>query len=313
MDLAALEIFRTVAAEGSITRAAERLGRVQSNVTTRVQQLEDSLGTALFLREGKRMALTAEGRTLLGYADRLLALAEEARQAMRPAHPAGRLRLGSMESTAASRLPGPLARFHRQWPGVALKLSTASSQQLIDRLEAHALDAILVAWPPGDPPGPALEAVTLYEETLVLALPAGHPPIAGPADVQPGTLAAFEAGCTYRRIAQAWLAPRPRPMQLMELGSYHAILACVAAGTCVGIVPRSVLALTRVPTELRLHPLCTVDTLLVRRSGYRSAALDALQVALRDGAAAGFADASTTPTPTTNEAPARDAEASARP
>ena len=52
MDLAALEIFRAVAAEGSVTRAAERLGRVQSNVTTRVQQLEEQLGAPLFLRSG---------------------------------------------------------------------------------------------------------------------------------------------------------------------------------------------------------------------------------------------------------------------
>src|SRR5690606_13493663 len=58
LDLAALEIFRAVAAQGSVTRAAEQLSRVQSNVTTRVRQLEADLGTVLFLREGKRMALT---------------------------------------------------------------------------------------------------------------------------------------------------------------------------------------------------------------------------------------------------------------
>ena len=64
MDLAALEIFRAVALEGSVTRAAERLGRVQSNVTTRVQQLEEQLGATLFLREGKRMVLTPAGGAL---------------------------------------------------------------------------------------------------------------------------------------------------------------------------------------------------------------------------------------------------------
>lgn len=62
MDLAALEIFRTVALEGSVTRAAERLGRVQSNVTTRVQQLEEQLGATLFLREGRRMVLSMAPR-----------------------------------------------------------------------------------------------------------------------------------------------------------------------------------------------------------------------------------------------------------
>ena len=122
MDLAALEIFRAVAQEGSVTRAAERLGRVQSNVTTRVQQLEEQLGATLFLREGKRMVPTPAGESLRGYADRLLALAEEARQSVHPSQPGGRLRLGAMESTAAARLPQPLAQLHAQWPGLVLEL-----------------------------------------------------------------------------------------------------------------------------------------------------------------------------------------------
>ena len=280
MDFVALEIFCAVAAEGSVTRAAQRLQRVQSNVTTRVRQLEDAVGCTLFLREGKRMALTPEGQTLLAYAQRLLALAEEARQALQPSQPQGRLRLGAMESTAASRLPGPLARFHGQWPGVALELSTGASQGLLDRLRAHTLDAVLIAWPPGQPSDPALDAVPVFCEELLLALPADHAPICGPQEVQPGTLAAFERGCSYRHIAQQWLAARTPPLQWLELGSYHAILACVAAGSCVGVVPRSVLELARTPPALHLHPLQSVDTLLVRRAGYRSAALDALQQAL---------------------------------
>ena len=280
MDFVALEIFCAVAAEGSVTRAAQRLQRVQSNVTTRVRQLEDAVGCTLFLREGKRMALTPEGQTLLAYAQRLLALAEEARQALQPSQPQGRLRLGAMESTAASRLPGPLAQFHGQWPGVALELSTGASQGLLDRLRAHTLDAVLIAWPPGQPSDPALDAVPVFCEELLLALPADHAPISGPQEVQPGTLAAFERGCSYRHIAQQWLAARTPPLQWLELGSYHAILACVAAGNCVGVVPRSVLDLARTPPALHLHPLQSVDTLLVRRAGYRSAALDALQQTL---------------------------------
>jgi DNA-binding transcriptional LysR family regulator len=285
LDLTALDIFRTVAAEGSVTRAAERLRRAQSNVTTRVRQLEADLGATLFLREGKRMALTPEGQVLLSYADRLLALAEEARQALRPGRPGGRLRLGSMESTAASRLPAPLARLHGQWPGVALELSTAPTQELVDRLRAHALDAVLVAWPPGLAVDAALDTQPVFTEELLLVLPAGHPPVHGPQDVQPGTLAVFEPGCTYRRIAQDWFAPRPQPMQLLELGSYHAILACVAGGSCVGVAPRSVLALMPHGQPLRQHRLLRIDTLLAWRRGYRSAALDALRQVLGEAPA----------------------------
>ncbi len=91
MDLSELRIFRAVVREGGVTRAAERLHRVQSNVTTRVRQLEDDLGTALFVREGKRLHLTPAGQTLLGYADRLLALGR--RGPRRGAGPAAARRL----------------------------------------------------------------------------------------------------------------------------------------------------------------------------------------------------------------------------
>ena len=122
MDLASLEIFRSVVEEGGITRAATRLHRVQSNVTTRIRQLEASLGVKLFLRDGKRMVLTPAGQTLFDYARRVLDLAEEARQAVLPARPQGRLRIASMESTAASRLPAVLAAYHQAWPDVELEL-----------------------------------------------------------------------------------------------------------------------------------------------------------------------------------------------
>ena len=113
MDLAALEIFRTVVEQGGVNKAAARLHRVPSNVTTRVRQLEEQLGTKLFLRDGRRLTLTAEGELLLDYANQLLRLSSEARAAMRGGKPRGALRIGSLESTAGSRLAPVLSRFHR--------------------------------------------------------------------------------------------------------------------------------------------------------------------------------------------------------
>lgn len=282
MDLAALDIFRTVAQEGSVTRAAERLGRVQSNVTTRVQQLEEQLGATLFLREGRRMVLTPAGESLRGYADRLLALAEEARQALHPEQPQGRLRLGAMESTAAARLPRPLAQLHAQWPDLAIELSTAPSRQLVEQVLSHAIDCALVAWPP---PGVDLQAPVeqsaIFTEALMLVLPADHPPVRGPQDLQLGTLAAFGNGCTYRRTGEAWMQQRNgTPPRVLELASYHAILACVAAGRCAAVVPQSVIDLMREPPALRMVPLPLCDTVLVHRRGYQSPALAALRTAL---------------------------------
>ena len=109
-----------MAREGGVTRAAERLHRVQSNVTTRVRQLEDDLGVQLFIRSGKRLHLAPAGQVLLGYADRLLDLAQEARGAVQDAKPRGLFRLGAMESTAAVRLPAPLSDYHLRYPEVTL-------------------------------------------------------------------------------------------------------------------------------------------------------------------------------------------------
>ena len=102
--------------EGGVVRAATKLNRVQSNVTTRIRQLEEHVGARLFRREGRSIRLSAEGHTLLVYADRLLRLADEAVSEMRTGKPKGVFRLGSLESTAGSRLAPILSRYHSALP-----------------------------------------------------------------------------------------------------------------------------------------------------------------------------------------------------
>ncbi|EMC2778734.1 LysR family transcriptional regulator [Pseudomonas aeruginosa] len=273
MDLSSLEIFRAVAHEASATRAAQRLQRAQSNVTTRIRQLEEDLGVELFLRDGKRMSLTERGSEFLAYAEQLLALADEARQSMHPAEPGGRLRLGSMESTAASRLPALLASYHKACPRVALEVSTGTSHALFDGVRARRLDCALVAAGPGwagELDGSGLRGEPLFREELLMILPAEHPPVHDVAEVRLRTLAGFARGCTYRQLAEDSLGT---PLTVQEVGSYHAILACVAAGACVGVLPRSVLQLLGTP-PLRSLPLAEVDTWLVWREGYATAAFE---------------------------------------
>ncbi|MBG6733771.1 LysR family transcriptional regulator [Pseudomonas aeruginosa] len=273
MDLSSLEIFRAVAHEASVTRAAQQLQRAQSNVTTRIRQLEEDLGVELFLRDGKRMSLTERGSEFLAYAEQLLALADEARQSMHPAEPGGRLRLGSMESTAASRLPALLASYHKACPRVALEVSTGTSRALFDGVRARRRDGARVAAGPGwagELDGSGLRGEPLFREELLMILPAEHPPVHDVAEVRLRTLAGFARGCTYRQLAEDSLGT---PLTVQEVGSYHAILACVAAGACVGVLPRSVLQLLGTP-PLRSLPLAEVDTWLVWREGYATAAFE---------------------------------------
>lgn len=277
MDLAALEIFRTVVEAGGVTRAAERLHRVQSNVTTRIRQLEQSLGVELFLRDGKRMVLTPAGQTLFDYARRILQLSDEARQAVQPAHPQGRLRIASMESTAASRLPNVLAAYHQAWPDVELELITLPTRQALDALRRFEVDCAFVSEPVGDA---ELVSHPAFEEELVIIASAQHPPIHSPDDLERPTLLAFMAGCNYRARFEQWYGQSGHaPGRVIQLGSYHAIVTCAAAGIGVAIMPRSVLALYRNLPQISIHPLGEagqVTTALVWHPSMASAALAAL-------------------------------------
>lgn len=279
MDFTSLAVFRAVAREQSVTRAAELLGRAPSNVTTRIQQLEAEVGVPLFQRDRKRMALTAEGETYLHYADRILNLAAEAQQAVKPTGPAGTLRIGSTECTVASRLSQPLARYNAAWPEVTIDLSSAPTRQLIDALLGHRLDCALIAVPPGDwwlAPD-ELDKVPVFREELVLLLPPGHPVAGTPADIRLGMLATFAAGCTYRMLAQEWLSGAGRRFAIQEVKSYHAMFACTAAGACISIMPRSVADLMRSVAPLVERPLMAVDTCLAWRPGFGTPAFAAFR------------------------------------
>lgn len=290
MDLSDLNIFRAVVQAGGITRAAERLRRVQSNVTTRVRHLEQDLGVDLFIREGKRMHLSPAGKLLLDYADRLIGLADEAREAVHDAKPRGLFRLGAMESTAAIRLPGPLNEYHHRYPDVTLELQTGSTQELPAKVLRGELDAALVAEPVADAP---FEKVVIYDEELAIVASARHPPIRSPRDLKPQAMLAFEMGCPYRMRLEQWFAKSGEmPERIIEMTSWHAILGCTAAGMGVSVLPKMVLTTFPDRKLLSVHPLppnlSKAPTVLIWRKATQSPKVNALLEVLKaDRAGAG--------------------------
>src|SRR5688500_16861402 len=282
MDLVSLQIFKAVAEAGGITKAATRLHRVQSNITTRVKQLEERLGTALFHRHKRRLVLSPEGRTLLGYAERLLALSSEAQAALRNGAPRGLLRLGSLESTAATRLPPLLSRYHLAYPDVRLELVTGTSGALVTRVLDGDIEAAFVAEPFT---APGLEMQLAFSEELVLIAPKGYAPIRSAKDAAHLPVLGFASGCSYRRRLELWLGRAGiAPDRVMEYGSYHAIVACVAAGSGIAVVPKSVIRAVRPERQVRIYGLpadiALAKTQLVWRHGHRSSALEALKTTL---------------------------------
>ena len=253
LDLDSLEIFRTVVQEGGIIRAADKLGRVQSNVTTRIKQLEQRLGRTLFRRQGRSIVLSPEGELLLSYTQRLFRLADEAESQLRAGTPMGVLRIGSLESTAGSRLAPILSRYHRQHPGVVVELATGTTGALVQRVTGFQLEAAFVSEPFT---APGLASMPVFEEELVLITAKDVAPVKRAADLAGLTLIAFAHGCSYRKRLEDWLgASAVMPARTLEFASYQAMIACVAAGTGFAIVPRSLLAALRYVCDVRQHEL----------------------------------------------------------
>lgn len=247
-----LEIFQRVARDGGILRAAEALHRVPSNITTRIKRFEARLGQKLFRRQGRGLVLTEAGRKLLVHADALLRLADEVEADMCGGCVSGRLSLGSLESAAAARLPPVLAAYHGRFHDIAVELKTGSTGVLLDLLHRSEIEAAFVS-EPFDNAG--LDGLPVFEEKLVLITGLGWPPVSAPDDMSGRALVAFPHGCSYRRRLTEWLASAGiSPPRFMDLSSYHAIIACVAAGAGAAIVPESVLALAG-NTGVQCHEL----------------------------------------------------------
>jgi DNA-binding transcriptional LysR family regulator len=253
LDLESLRIFRTVVDEGGVIRAANKLNRVQSNVTTRIRQLEEHLDARLFRREGRAIRLSAEGHTLLAYADRLLRLADEAVSEMRTGKPRGVFRLGSLESTAGSRLAPILSRYHALYPDVTVELATGTAGALVTRVINFELEAAFVS----DPfTAPSLQARPVFDERLVLITSKAIGKVSGPVDIGRSTLIAFAQGCSYRKRIEEWLgSANVVPERILEFASYQAMIACVAAGTGFAVVPKSTLEALRATHSVRQHAL----------------------------------------------------------
>ena len=239
MNFVDLQIFKTVVEEGGVTKAARKLHRVPSNITTRIKQLESAVGTPLFHRNRQRLHLSPSGELLLGYAAQLINLSEEARHAVSGTAPRGLLKLGALESTAASRLPSVLAEFHRRYPDVRLELSTGTNDALVTAVIERQLDAAFIAEPPS---ARGLAHLPVFHERLTVISSLDHAPINSSRDAQGESLIAFPNGCAYRRVLQRWLKRESlATLRVLELSSYHAIVACVAAGAGIALMPEAVL------------------------------------------------------------------------
>jgi LysR family transcriptional regulator, cell division regulator len=279
MDASDLRVFETVARQGGMSRAAAELNTVQSNVTARIRQLEDELGTALFERHSRGVTLTAAGRRLLPYAARAQRLLADARRAaIDDGTPKGELTVGSLETTAALRLSPVLSAYAAAYPEVDLVLTTGTTCELIDAVLGHRLEGAFVCGPVDHP---ELEEQTVFREQLVVATSPSVRSLDQLGAQERLKIVVLRAGCSYRHRLESVLAARGIvDVRLLEFGTLESILACVGAGIGITLLPKIVVESAARDGRVALHALpaaeAEVDTVFIRRrDAFTSSALAA--------------------------------------
>jgi DNA-binding transcriptional LysR family regulator len=247
MEVRQLNNFVAVAEELSFTRAAGRLGYVQSALSVSIRSLERDLGVRLFDRTTHGVALTDAGAALLPSARQTLASVEQTRDlaAALKGVLRGTLRIGIMQSFGHLDVPGLLGRFHREHPQVEIEMrpSPGGSQALVQELKRGGTDIAFVALLE-DPVGVSSTQLAV-EELYVLGAPQLLPRRRGKielAELSDASFVDFPTGWGVRTaVDQAFAAAGVSRRVSVEVADVGTLLALVRAGLGLTLLPGSLL------------------------------------------------------------------------
>ncbi len=257
MDSSLLKVFVEVARENSITKAANKLNFAQSNVTSRIKQLEKSLGFALFHRVPKGVILSKEGEKLYPYAVEIVKKVELATFSMKNINNQEHLIIGSTESNATTRIVPFLVQLHSDFPNMSLELITNTTREITKELLDYKVDIAFIS---GVPKHNDLTVLNKVDEDIVIV----EPKIGN----APNVFLSFKNGCAYNEFGQNYLKNSSNEdFKTLEFGNYEIILGCVKAAMGKSLLPLSIvkkhnyendLKITILPKELVDMPTCLV-------------------------------------------------------
>jgi DNA-binding transcriptional LysR family regulator len=274
-DMDVLRSLAALADHGTLAQAAARVGRTQAALSLQMRRLEGQAGEAIFRRDSRRLELTEAGEVLLSYARRILALNDEAQQAMRRSVVSGEVRFGASQDFGEAWLPPVLAQFRKAHPSVGLEVRVDGGTKLVASVEAGELDVAL-ALGLGDRPN----AICIGQLPLVWI---AHRDFSWDrASALP--LALFTSPCRFRSKGIAELDAAAIPWSIaLTSPSLYGVWAAVNAGLGVTVrTPEGLLPeLEVVDRRLGLPNLGSVDVSLYIAKGARAKAVLSLVELLR--------------------------------
>ena len=244
LNVTRIGVLREVARHGSFSGAAESLGYTQPAVSRQIATLEAETGAVLVKRTANGARLTDAGEVLVGHAEAIFAALDDAENELRAVMglEAGRVRLATFSSAAASIVPLAIARFRDIHPGVELVVEIIEEEGSIPRLRCGELDIALSNG--AEPaPGELIEHIHLFEDPMYVALPTGHRLVRRAklrlrdlAD-EPWMLGTTTTCPDARMFKRACHEAGFEPKIAFENDDYHAILGFVAAGVGIALIP----------------------------------------------------------------------------
>ncbi|MDC2865568.1 LysR family transcriptional regulator [Bacillus sp. BP-3] len=266
-----LWIFKHVAELQSISRAAEKLGYVQPNISQRIKSLEEELGVKLLERNNRGVTLTEEGQILLNYTDQIMMLMDEAKSKLNPKKWRESLIIGAPQTISAVKVPRLLASFLQSNHNMNVKIKTANKPQLQEMLAYGEIDGIFISGPYNDS---QFESVYHYFEDIVLISSSEQP--------QPSLLINSDPSCVYRNKLldfaekQNWIHPA-----IMEFDSLESMLQAVHAGLGITILPADVIKETKAIHHKELRDKMQID-FIMKRGKQRSQGLEKFNLFLKE-------------------------------
>jgi LysR family transcriptional regulator, cell division regulator len=259
MDSNLLKVFVEVAREKSITKAANNLEFAQSNVTSRIKQLEKSLGFALFHRVPKGVILSKEGEKLYPYAVEIVKKVKQATYDMKNIDNQEHLIVGSTESNASTRIVPFLLQLHSDFPNMSLELITNTTREITKELLDYKVD---IAFMSGEPKHEDLVVLNKIDEEIVL--------VEAKNENTPNVFLSFKNGCAYNEFGQNYLKEfSDENFKNLEFGNYETILGCVKAGMGKSLLPLSIVKKLKYEDDLKIinlpKQLANIPTCLVCR------------------------------------------------
>jgi DNA-binding transcriptional LysR family regulator len=257
MELRHLRTIAAVAKHHSLTKAGDELHLTQSAISQQISRLEEELGIEVFRRTSRRVELTAEGRVVLGYAQRVLAEVDGMRSELEEISGLlrGELHIGGVYPTGPYDLFGMLADFRAAHPGVAIRMGEAAQDDVLAALRADDLDCAFAALEP-DALGDEFAATLLWEDEFVVAMAPGHPLCAQSQvtfeELASEDLISYRDNSALRRRVERILGERNLvPRHVFTCTEMAAVRGLASKGLGVAVMPLSIAEEPGVPIELR--------------------------------------------------------------